>query len=249
MSAPDWLTRRPIAHRGLHDRSRGVIENSLSAARAAIAGDFAIECDVQLTADGEPVVFHDFDLGRLTSATGAVRTRAAAELAELRLVGTSDTIPTLIRFLDAIGGMVPLVVEIKSDFSGGERLARRTAEIVAGRSERIALKSFDPAIVRLVRELAPSVPRGIVGQSSYGAEEAKRIGPARLPVMTELLHWADTRPDFVSWRQTDLPAAGPNLARLLAGAPVMTWTVRSEADRSRVGPYTDQIVFEGFVPA
>src|SRR5215831_8131828 len=80
LNAPAWLTVRPVAHRGLHDVTRGIIENMPAAARAAIAGNFAIECDIQLTADGEAMVHHDDELGRLTDGIGALRHKTAAEL-------------------------------------------------------------------------------------------------------------------------------------------------------------------------
>ena len=249
MSAPDWLLARPIAHRGLHDVARGIVENTISAAEAAIAGGFAIECDVQLSSDGEAVVFHDFILDRLTADHGKVEERSAAALGSMAVSGTADTIPTLSAFLDRIAGRVPVIVEIKSDFSGDDRLTRRTVDIVRTRSEPIAVKSFDPAIVNLVRQLAPALPRGIVGQSRYEGPEAEQLGDERRRSMTELLHWADTQPHFVSWRKLDLPAPSPHLARTLGRAPVMTWTIRSEAERNAVQPHSDQIIFEGFVPA
>ena len=93
------LMARPIAHRGLHDRAAGVMENSPGAFAAAVRHGFPIECDVQLTADGEAVVFHDFELGRLTDEEGAVDTRTANSLQTIRLKGSKDgdTIPTLAR--------------------------------------------------------------------------------------------------------------------------------------------------------
>ncbi len=78
MRAPDWLTARPVAHRGLHDRARGIIENMPGAAAAAVAANFAVECDIQLSADGEAMVHHDHALGRLTEASGALRDKTAA---------------------------------------------------------------------------------------------------------------------------------------------------------------------------
>src|SRR5687767_10650074 len=116
MSAPDWLVARPIAHRGLHDPRKGIVENTFSAAEAAIAAHFTIECDVQGTSDGEAVVFHDHSLERLTNQRGPVRNRAAAELASVAITATPDRIPTLDAFLDRIGGRVPVIVEIKSRF-------------------------------------------------------------------------------------------------------------------------------------
>jgi glycerophosphoryl diester phosphodiesterase len=249
MSAPDWLTDRPIAHRGLHAPAEGRFENTLSAAEAAIAGGFAIECDVQLSADGEAMVFHDHVLDRLTAAEGLVRARTADELRSLAIGGTVDRIPTLADFLDRIGERTPLVIEIKSRFDGDERLARRTVEVLNGRTGRFAVKSFDPVIVGLLRRIAPDLPRGIVGQSRYDGGDAAQLSPDRVRAMTDLLHWDDTRPDFVSWRYLDLPCAATFLPRRFAGVPVMTWTIRSPEEAGRARPHADQIVFEGFVPA
>ena len=249
MTVPAWLTERPIAHRGLHDRAAGRFENTLSAAQAAIAGGFGIECDVQISADGEAMIFHDHTLDRLTSLSGPVRERSAAELARTAIGGTADRIPTLTEFLDTIADRVPLVIEIKSRFDGDERLARKTVELLKGRYARIALKSFDPAIIALVRRIAPDLPRGIVGQSRYDGGDAAQLPPQRLREMTDLLHWSESRPDFISWRHLDLPCAAAFLPRGLADVPVMTWTIRSPEEAERARPHADQIVFEGFVPA
>jgi glycerophosphoryl diester phosphodiesterase len=249
MSAPAWLTDRPIAHRGLHDPASGRYENTLAAADAAIAGGFGIECDVQLSSDGEAMVFHDHDLERLTGASGPISARPAAELARLAIGGTLERIPTLAEFLDRIGDRTPLVIEIKSRFDGDERLARRTVEILAGRAGRHVVKSFDPMILALLRRIAPDLPRGIVGQSRYDGGDAAQLPPERLRDMTDLLHWDETRPDFVSWRHLDLPCAAAFLPRRLTGVPVMTWTIRSPEEAARALPHADAIVFEGFVPA
>src|SRR4051794_25167219 len=107
MTAPDWLVAHPIAHRGLHDPAKGVFENTLRAAEVAIAGGFAIECDVQDSADGDAVVFHDFTLDRLTAKRGAVRERTSRQLAEIAVGGKTDRIPTLRRFLEVIAGRTP----------------------------------------------------------------------------------------------------------------------------------------------
>lgn len=247
MAAPAWLTARPIAHRGLHDR-QSVIENTVSAARAAMARGFAIECDVQLTADGEAVVFHDFTLDRLCSASGALADRTAAALAEVPFKATGDRIPTLSAFLATLAGRVPLVCEIKSAFDGDLRLARRTAEVVAGYDGPVALKSFDPAIVAALRELAPNHPRGIVGERSFDHPEWAGIPAGRRHAMANLLHWEETRPDFLSWQVNDLETAVPFLCRHAAGIPVITWTVRTPENRSQAAAGADQMVFEDFVP-
>ena len=244
-----WLVARPIAHRGLHDLAAGVIENSPSAAQAAIAGGFGIECDVQLTADGEAVVFHDFVLDRLTGETGAVVERKAEALSAITLKGSNDPILTLSAFLDLIGGRVPLVIEIKSRFDGNLALTRRTVEVVAGyRDHPIVIKSFDPAIVTALRELAPDIPRGIVAMNAYDYGDYDRLSPERKHALANLLHFTESRPHFLSWKVVDLESAAPYLCRNALGLPLMSWTVRTPEERQRAAKYADQMVFEGFRP-
>jgi glycerophosphoryl diester phosphodiesterase len=248
MNAPDWLVARPIAHRGLHDPGAGRFENTLSAADAAIAGGYGIECDVQDTADGEAVVFHDFTLDRLTAEKGLVRERPAREVAALAVGGTSDRIPTLAEFLGRIAGRVPLIVEIKSRFDNDPALTHRTVDLLAGYAGPVALKSFDPFVVAAVRRTAPHLPRGIVAESVYADLDWAKLTADEKREMANLLHFSATEPDFLSWRVADLPCAAPFLCRHLKRMPVMAWTVRTEADRRRAALHADQIVFEGFDP-
>ncbi|MCJ2057894.1 glycerophosphodiester phosphodiesterase [Methylobacterium sp. J-048] len=249
MAAPDWLTARPIAHRGLHDRAAGRPENTLAAARAAVAGGFAIECDVQLSADGEAMVFHDAALGRLTGASEAIGTKSAAELGALAVAGTSEMIPTLADFLAAVAGAVPVVVEVKSRYDGDPRLATRAAEIAAAYAGPVALKSFDPQVVAALRDLCPpAIPRGIVAETTQDDPAYVGMAWATRRALSNLLHFSDSRPDFLSWRVDDLPCAPTYLCRLLSRIPVMAWTVRSEDQRTHASAHADQMVFEGFVP-
>ena len=244
-----WLIARPIAHRGLHDLAAGVIENSPSAAEAAIAGGFGIECDVQLTADGQAVVFHDFVLDRLTGETGSVVARKAAELTGITLKGSGDRIPTLPAFLDLIGGRVPLVIEIKSRFDGDLALTKRTVEVLADyKSHPIVIKSFDPEIVTALRELAPEIPRGIVAMNAYEYGDYERLSPERKHALANLLHFTESRPDFISWKVADLDSAAPYLCRNAVGLPLMSWTVRTPEERQKAAKLADQMVFEGFRP-
>ncbi len=226
----------------------GRIENSPSAALAAIRHGFAIECDVQLTADGDAVVFHDVTLDRLTGTSGAVADRRASELAETILRDSSDGIPNLTDFLDLIGKRVPLICEVKSRFDGDMRLADRVVEIAVAYDGPLALKSFDPAVVAHLRGRALPWPLGIVGEAEYAAPEWHALSPERKRGMAAMLHFGETRPDFLSYRVADLPHAVPFLCRTAIGLPVMTWTVRTEEQRHRAATWADQMVFEGFLP-
>lgn len=250
---PGWLTASPIAHRGLHDRDAGRIENSPSAALAAVEQNFAIECDVQLSADGEAIVFHDFKLNRLTREIGLVKQRSAAELAAVELSGSSDRIPALPDFLALIGGRVPLIVEIKSAFDGDMRLARRTAEIVGATEAPIAIKSFDPDVIAHLQENRAALglqatPLGIVAEARYSHGEWASLAKEKQVELTNLLHFSRSRPDFLSWRVNDLPHASPHLCRVGMGMPVMSWTVRTPEQRALAEAWADQMVFEGFIP-
>ena len=248
LNAPAWLTAVPIAHRGLHDRGAGIVENSIGAAEAAIARGFAIECDVQDTADGEVVVFHDHTLERLTGASGAVKATPLARMTALTLTGSTETVPTLQDFLAAIAGRTPLVLEIKSRFDGDPTLTRRALAILEGYDGPVCVKSFDPQVVALVRDLAPQRPRGIVAQTHYDHSGLDKLPDATRREMANLLHFPRTEPDFVSWRVHDLPCAAPFLCRHLRHMPVMTWTVRDPQTGVAALEHADQIVFEGFVP-
>ncbi|HEY8126758.1 MAG TPA: glycerophosphodiester phosphodiesterase family protein [Methylocystis sp.] len=248
-----WLTARPIAHRGLHDAHKGVIENSISAAREAIAAGFSVECDVQLAADGELVVFHDETLERLTESAGAVTTRTADELGRLRLRGASDAIPRFAEFLAAIGGRTPIVVEIKSAFDGDTTVAQRTAQALAHYDGPVAVESFDPDQIAFLRARAAALgiahrPLGIVGEAHYEADDWPQLSAPQRAELTHFLHYKRTLPDFLSWRVRDLPHAIPLLLRDALQIPVTTWTVRSPEMAARAREWTDQIVFEGFSP-
>lgn len=247
MSFP-WLTARPIAHRGLHEAARGRVENTPSAVLAAIAHNYAIECDVQITSDGEAVVFHDYTLERLTHGEGRLDSHRAADLASIGFRQGTDHIMPLGDFLKLIAGRVPLICEIKSRYDGDMRLSDRTLALAQTYSGPLALKSFDPQIIAHLRKIGTRLPLGIIAMASYAAPEWSALTPPLRESMTHFLHYPETRPDFLSWNVDDLPHPTPTLLRLGLHLPVMSWTVRSEAQRQAALPFIDQIVFEHFAP-
>ena len=245
-SAPNWLTAKPIAHRGLHDEALGIVENTLAAAAAAAEGGFALECDIQASADGEAVVFHDGALDRLTLASGPVKDRTAAELAGIAFKTGFSKIPTLRQFMDTVAARVPIICEIKSEFDGDMRLAERAAALTADYRGPLAIKSFDPAIIAHLRakSLAGACPLGIVAQAAYQARDWPSLTAGQRADCTNFLHCHETRPDFLSCRGDDLPPPTPFLLRARATIPVMTWTVRTAEQRRKAAHWADQIIFE-----
>lgn len=246
--APGWLTARPIAHRGLHDRARGIIENMPSAIDAAVAGNFAIEVDLQPTADSEAMVHHDYELGRLTQGSGELRALTAAQLKQVGFKHTAEHMMTLGDLCARVGGRVPLVLEVKSRFDGDRTLVTRMAEVLASYTGPVAAMSFDPAQVMALRKLMPQLPRGIVAERRYTEGEWKQLPLAITREMTGLRHAFRTQPHFVSYRVDDLPAPAPWIARNIFGCALVTWTVRTPEQRARTSRYADQMTFEGFIP-
>jgi glycerophosphoryl diester phosphodiesterase len=248
LSASDlaWLTARPIAHRGLHDAARGIIENTASAAAAAIAGRYGIETDLQISADGEAMVYHDHALGRLTDGAGALRDLPVAELKRVPFRATTDRMITLADLTDLVAGRTTLVIELKSRFDGDLRLAARAAAVLAGYQGPVAVMSFDPAPIAELRRIAPQIVRGIVAERHYDAPEWEALSPARRRELAFLLHGHRSRPAFLAYRVRDLASIAPRAARLMFGLPVLTWTVRSADDRAMAARFADQMIFEGF---
>jgi glycerophosphoryl diester phosphodiesterase len=241
-----WLTSRPIAHRGLHDAAHGIIENTPSAAAAAIAGHYGIETDLQISRDGEAMVHHDAALGRLTDGAGALRDLSAAELQRVPFRATGDRIMTLGDLLDLVAGRATLVIELKSRFDGDLRLVNRAAAVLAGYRGPFAVMSFDPAPIVELRRIAPDITRGIVAERHYGAAEWNFLKASQRRELAFLLHAGRSRPAFLAYRVGDLAAVAPRTARLMFGLPLLTWTVRSADDRAMAARFADQMIFEGF---
>jgi glycerophosphoryl diester phosphodiesterase len=244
----EWLVARPVAHRGLHDAAAGIIENTPSAFKAAVAANYAIECDIQISADGEAMVVHDHTLDRLTEARGRVDAFTAAELKRVAFRATVDRMITLGELCDLAAGQAALFVEIKSRFDGDLRPVTRAAEVLAGYSGRAALMSFDPAPIAALRTLAPRLPRGIVAERRSTHSEGNPLPAHTKRALAYFHHALRSRPQFIAYSIADLPSAIPWLARNLLQVPLLTWTVRTDVDRTRAARYADQMIFEGFRP-
>jgi glycerophosphoryl diester phosphodiesterase len=246
--APDWLTARPIAHRGLHDRARGIIENMPAAAQAAVSGNFSIECDIQLTADGEAMVHHDDALGRLTEGTGALLGMTSGQLRAVKFRDTSERMMSLGDLCALVAGRVPLVIEVKSHFDGDRKLVTRMSDVLASYSGPVAGMSFDPDQMLALREKMPALTRGIIAQRTYDEADWPEATLAQRQSMLHLRHAFRTQPHFVAYRVDDLPAPAPWIARNVFGLPLLTWTVRTPEQRATATRYADQMIFEGFLP-
>jgi glycerophosphoryl diester phosphodiesterase len=242
--------RRPIAHRGLHDRARGVIENGRAAVSAAVEAGYAIEIDVQRSADGEAMVFHDAALRRLAGRPEQVEEMTAAELGAVELTGGGETIPTLGEILALVAGRAPLLVEVKDPDPGlgpvEGRLEARVAELLAGYGGEAAVMSFNPHSVAALAEAAPGLARGLTSCDFVGADWS--LPDYRRAELAGLADFGRTGASFVSHNHRELD--NPAVVRLRArGVPVVSWTIRSPAEEAAARRGSDNVTFEGYRPA
>ncbi|MCK5749332.1 MAG: glycerophosphodiester phosphodiesterase [Oricola sp.] len=236
MDIRDLLTARPIAHRGLHDGNVHCMENSLPAFEAAVNRDFAIELDVQLSADHVAMVFHDESLDRLTGESGLVAERTAAELRSVTLSGTDACIPTLAETLAFVSGRVPVVIEMKDNGDRNRQLPLAVAGDLVGYSGPVAAMSFDKQLLSHFRKSGSPVPFGLTAEGIGGPALAEHEEALKLGI------------SFVSYHVKALPNAFVTRVREDLGLPVITWTVRTPEDVETTRLHADQMTFEGFIP-
>ena len=250
MASP--LFDRPIAHRGLHDREAGIIENSRSAFARAIEAGFAIECDLQLTRDGVPVVFHDDRLERLTGLDGLVRDISSDVLLSTPLLGSAagDCPQTFGQLLEQVGGKVMLQVELKRQLpEKTKQLASVAVANCARYTGPITFESFDPAMVVAARRAGFADRIGIITERYVGTgEDYEGLSPSDRFGLRHLLHWPWSRFDFLSVDKEALTLPAVRAFRAM-GWPVTSWTIRSTDEARAALQHADQIVFERFEPA
>ncbi len=234
--APSWLTGQPIAHRGQWATGAERPENSLAAFDAAARSGNTVELDVQLTADGEVVVFHDADTERMTGHAGAVAEITLGELRELRLLGGTEAIPTLAEALSVIHGRVPVIVEIKNVGEVGALEDTVAAQLMTYEGE-VAVMSFNPFSVARIAKRAPDIPRG---QLAGGFEGENLPFYQAFLLRSMLMNWM-SKPDFIAYEVAELPSRGTTIQRWL-GRPLLGWTIEDMTQRVAAESLCDGVI-------
>jgi glycerophosphoryl diester phosphodiesterase len=242
-----WLVEKPIAHRGLHNQKKAIVENCESAFAAAIKHGYAIECDIELTKDGEAVVFHDDEIDRVMDDKGLVKTFTAKELKNKKYKQGKDQIQTLGELLEQVDDRTTLVIEIKSLWDEDMTLTRRALHVLAHYDGPFALMSFDPHIIACVAERSPVTVRGITADRVTDPYY-NNLSLARRLEMQSFSHLPSSKPHFVSFDANGLPFAAVGEIRD-RGHPVICWTIRSQEQAAQALRYADQITFENYHPA
>ncbi len=240
----DWLRERPFAHRGLHDAEKGIPENSIAAFAAAIEAGYPIELDVQTTRDGKAMILHDADMARMTGVDRNIHDTDVADLGQIRLSGTDESIPSLVEALDLIAGKVPVIVELKSRLDDVGDMEEEVHGILSGYKGLFAVTSFDARTLTWFRKKQPDWLRGHNIGSRY-------LGPYepwwRRLAWQYLYDVDDAQPHFVVYDRRDLPMW--ITGRWRAGdRPLLSYTIRDRAEMDRLAAHVDNIIFEGFRP-
>jgi glycerophosphoryl diester phosphodiesterase len=247
---PDAFRRIPLAHRALHDKDAGRVENSRAAINAAISNGYGIEIDVQPSKEGCAMVFHDYDLKRLTGQHGPIQQREAGALAQVTLLGGDEGIPMLSEVLDLVDGTVPVLIELKDQHGQmgvtDGRLEASVAQALHGYAGPVAVMSFNPEMVARLATLAPDVPRGLT-TAAFSPENWPLLKPQVRDRLRAIPDYERLGASFISHDVNDLDS--PGVAKLKAqGADILCWTVTSQAQEQIARRVARNITFEGYLP-
>lgn len=240
----------PITHRGFHNIAAGIPENSLAAFQAAMDAGYGIELDVQATKDADAMVFHDYDMKRLTGASGPIQMCDLGQAKARTLLGNDEPIPTFAEVLEFVAGRVPLLVEIKDQHGAmgpvDGRLERAVAKALEGYDGPVAVMSFNPHSVAVLADAAPGIPRGITTENWLGEDE-QLIPAKRRAELVKIADYDRVGACFISHQASDLDR--PRVADLkAAGARILCWTIRSAAQEAKAREVAENVTFEGYVP-
>ncbi len=230
-----WLINKPIAHRGLWGGN--IVENSLTAYKNAVKQGYPIEIDVFLTTDGHLVSFHDDSLKRMTGENGYIFNKSLAELKKLRLNGTDEPIPTFDEVLDICENKIPILIEIKNQPQ--KEVVDKVVERLKRYNGEFAIQSFNPLYIKRVKKLAPDFIRGILADT-FNLDKSRLV---RYIVRKMPLNFMIS-PDFISINYESLPLK----IRKVKNRPLLAWTVTSQEISDKIKPYSNNIIFENFIP-
>ncbi len=269
------MTKRPdrrphlvnlYAHRGLFNNQSDAPENSMAAFLKAVDGGYGIECDVQLTKDGVPVIFHDFTLQRVArypegripedapvnedssrGVKGKVIDYTYEELMEFHLLGSQEKIPKFEDFLKAVAGKVPLIIELKierKDLS----VCSKVMNLLKDYHGVYCIESFNPLGVIWMKRHYPGVMRGQLSDE-FHKDKPEEFKGILYFVLTHLFFNFLSKPDFIAFNCKYPKSFSMWLNRHLYGCTTAAWTIKSEEQLKKAKEDFDIFIFDSFIPA
>ena len=224
-----------IAHRGLFDNKK-ILENTKEAFQKAIDENMAIELDLQLLKDDTVIVFHDDSLKRLTGIDKPVSDCTWEEIKKLTLLGTDAKISTFEEVLNLVNGKVPLDIELKK-CPRYKILLQKILPLLDSYQEKgiFFLKSFDPRYLKILKNVRPSYPRGLLASPSVHNPFAKTT-------LFSLITVTFTKPDFIAYSKLGIQNC--HLQNFRKKAPLLVWTIRNKEEFLQYQPYADGFILE-----
>ena len=243
-----WIVEQPIAHRGFFNYTDAP-ENTLAAFERAIEHNYAIELDVQIIADGTPVVFHDNELSRLTGKDGYVQNLKKEDLSKYFINSSKQTIPTLEEVLKTVNGRTPILLEIKNGSFKPQEDCVKINDAIKDYKGEIAIQSFNPYALEWFANNAPKYSRGLL--SSMWRKKNRDVEPdipssALVRFATRrMLLFKKAKPDFINYQIRDLPN---RFVRKHKNIPLLAWVAYNQAEYTEGMKKADNIIFQDFEP-
>ena len=246
----DWARFRQwrYAHRGLHNKEKGIPENSMAAFKLAAANGFGAELDVHLMKDGKLAVIHDASLLRTAGADVLIEDLTAEELENYRLEGTEQRIPLLEDVLPLFVDRAPLIVELKAERGNAEALAAAACKVLDKYKAEYCVESFDPRCLMWLWQNRPDVIRGQLSENFTAHGDAQHLPGGVRWILTNLLLNVRTRPDFIAYRFEDRANLSLRLCRGFYRVQEASWTVRDRETMEKAEAAGNLVIFENFDP-
>lgn len=232
------------AHRGLFDNKAKIPENSMKAFRKAVEEGYGIELDVQLTKDRIPVIFHDFTLERMCKVQDKLENLTYAQLRELSLLDTDEKIPRLKDFLDMVDGRVPIIIELKIEWTNME-LCAAVQKLLEDYNGVYCIESFNPLALLWYRRHHDEIMRGQLSTNFRQDGNYKNIFYF---LLTHLLTNCATRPDFIAYNCCFKEEPGRRICRKLYRNLAVAWTVKNQKQLESLKKDFDLFIFDSFIP-
>ena len=237
------FAEQKYAHRGLH--GDGAAENSITAFKRAVEAGYGIELDVRLSRDGELVAFHDNTLERVTGVSGRVDAYDYADLKNMKLSGTEDTVPLFTEVLALVDGKVPLLIELKEE-AGKYGVTEKTLEVLKSYSGEYIIESFNPLALGLIKKKRPDILRGMLSMNYMKEKKHRNILYFLLQI---LVFNVVCRPDFVAYEHRQYNNMGISLCRSIFRVTTFAWTICSpEEEKDAYKHKFNSVIFENYIP-
>lgn len=233
-----------IAHRGLYN-NEDVPENSIKSFKKAVKNGFGIELDLQLTTDNKLVVFHDENLSRMTGINKILHECEYDEISNLHLLDTKETIPLFEDVLKVLNKDTPLIIEIKPEGRYIET-TKAAIEMMRNYDGIYNIESFNPNVVRYLKENEPDIIRGQLAHNYFVENEELNVFIKF--ALTYLLFNFYTKPDYIAYDCMNTTNLSFRIISKIHKGECIAWTIKSQEQLQKNKKYYNCFIFDSFIP-